>query len=770
MRGWRGRGGCGGRSAGGALRSAGILRELPTPDNIAGFRNGDARPMMAGMWSERAFIRRMQTGIRPRSGLGWRDLRSMLLARLDAERDRWALWLPVGLGTGVGVYFMLAAEPPLWLGGVAVLLPAAIAAAGRRRPAILILAIAALAVAIGFAAAQLRTVLVATPLLTEEIGPVTVVGTVVGIEALPAGQRVVLADLVIEGIAPADTPRRIRIRIAKRDAAIVPGQRIDLLAELGPTSPPVIPGGFDFQRAAFFRGIGAQGFAYGGPRPAAAGAGGSGEASWFRTLVETTRQHVVTRIRAVLPDATGGVAAALMTGTQAPIPEADIAAMRIVGLAHLLSVSGLHIGLVTGFVFFVFRAGLALLPAIALRYPIKKWAAIAALLSALAYLYLTGESVPTQRSFLMAALVLIAVLIDRTALSMRLIAWAAAVVVLLQPDAMLGPSFQLSFAAVVALIAAYEASRQWWTVRRERAGVAGRILGYLAAVAATTVIAEISTAPFALYHFNQLAPYGLVANMIAVPLTALWIMPWVVVAYLLMPLGLEALALVPMGWGIDLLLLVARWIAQWPGAADYLPAISTAGLLAVTFGGLWLAIWRGRWRIWGTAPILAGFATMAFADAPEIVVSGDARLVAVAAANGEYVFSSARAHDFEAEIWMRRAAQEERLAWPEDGYGADGRLLCDALGCLYRLDGRTAAIAWRAEALLEDCAVADLVVSLEPAHDLCVGPAIVIDRFDMWRNGGYAIWIGEDGLRVQSVGEARGDRPWVAQRDFGGAD
>src|SRR5690606_1273361 len=175
-----------------------------------------------------------------------------------------------------------------------------------------------------------------------------------------AGQRVVLEDVVIEGVAPDDTPLRVRIRIAKRDVVIGPGERIDLLAELGPTSPPVMPGGFDFQRQAFFRSIGAQGFAYGGPRPAANGEAGNNEGSsagWFRTLIETVRQDVVMRIRVVRPDATGGVAAALMTGTQAPIPAADIEAMRIVGLAHLLSVSGLHIGLVTGILFIVVRGG-----------------------------------------------------------------------------------------------------------------------------------------------------------------------------------------------------------------------------------------------------------------------------------------------------------------------------------------------------------------------------------------------------------------------------
>lgn len=714
------------------------------------------------MWSKGASVRRMLSGIRQGIVRACHAPGATLLTQLEAERDRWALWLPVAIGLGVGVYFLLPVEPPIWTGAVAATIACAVMVIARRRLILLIASVAVAAVAIGFTAAQIRTSIVAAPLLGDEIGPVFVVGTVVAIEALPAGQRIVLSDLTIEDLPPGQTPDRVRIRISKRDVALIPGQRIELLAELGPTSPPVIPGGFDFQRAAFFRGIGAQGFAYGGPRPEFVDDGVATRVAWFRTLIETIRQNIVVRIRTVLPDASGGIAVALMTGAQTSIRQPDIDAMRTVGLAHLLSVSGLHIGLVTGFLFMLVRAGLALIPAIALRHPIKKWAAIVALLGALAYLYLTGESVPTQRSFLMAALVLFAVIIDRTALSMRLIAWAATIVLILQPEAMLGPSFQLSFGAVAALIATYETTRNWWASRRENSGIVGRIAAYLVAVAATTLVAEISTAPYALYHFNQIAPYGLVANMLAVPLTALWIMPWVVVAYLLMPFGLEALALIPMSWGIDVLLWVARRIAEWPGAVNYLPGISFGGMLAVTVGGLWLVIWRGTWRYWGALPILGGFLTMLFPDPPQIVVSGDAKLVAVAAADGSYVFSDARSGTFEADIWMRRAGQELRQTWPSDGPGVDGRLLCDTLGCLYAIDAQIAAIAWRAEALPEDCAVADIVISLEPAGDLCRGPAFVIDRFDLWRDGGHAVWMDGERIEIRSVGEERGDRPWVA--------
>lgn len=689
-----------------------------------------------------------------------------LAARLHVERDRWALWLPPFIGTGIGLYLLLPIEPPLWIGLALAAAGIALSIAARRYVAGSLVAIALTAASIGFLAAQIRTAIVATPMLAEEIGPVKVIGTVLAVEALPSGQRVLLEDVVIEGIAPEATPVRVRIRIVKRDAVVVPGDRIDLLAELAPPSPPVTPYSFDFQRAAYFRGIGAQGFAYGGPRLVEDPETTMSYLASLSAGIEALRLRVAQRIRTVLPDADGGVAVALMTGSQTAIPREAVDAMRAVGLAHLLSVSGLHIGLVTGILLLAVRAGLALIPSIALRYPIKKWAAGIAFVGAFFYLLITGMGVPTQRSFLMAGLVLFAVMIDRTALSMRLVAWAAGVILLLQPETLTSPSFQLSFAAVVALIAAYETSLAWRLRKRSRSSWLARLPFHLLSVAVTSLVAEAATTAFALYHFSQLTLFGLVANLVAVPVTAIWIMPWAVVAYALMPFHLEVLALVPMGWGIDIVLATARIVASWPASVSYLPAMPLWGAVLVAIGGLWLTLWRRSWRWWGAAPIAAGFISIAFVTPPHILVSGDARLVAVADANGEYVFSQERANRFEADIWMHRAGQEERQAWPDDGYGADGRLLCDSLGCVYRAENHVVAIAWQAGALIEDCAIADLVISRDPARDLCrggeAGEPIVIDRFDLWRNGGYAIWLEPDEIRSLSVAETRGIRPWVA--------
>jgi competence protein ComEC len=700
---------------------------------------------------------------------GGETLPSAVLGRLGAalaaESGRWALWIPVALGLGIAAYFALPVEPPAWTGLAGLALTGLAALAARRHPPLLAATLAAMAVCLGLAAAQARTAAVDAPVLSREIRWAAVIGRVAEVERLAAGRRLVLDRVRIEELEPRRTPERIRVRIATDEPPLWPGQWVRLQATLGPPSAPAAPGAFDFQRHAFFQGIGAIGFAFGAAEPIEppGDAAGAEPAAW-RIWLAGLRQDLTDRIQAALPGATGAIAAALTTGSRDAIPEPVLEAMRDSGLAHLLSISGLHFGLVAGILFVGTRALLALVPALALAYPIKKWAALAALLGSTAYLLISGGTVPTQRSFVMAGLVLLAVMVDRSAISMRLVAWAAAVILLLSPETLTGPSFQMSFAAVVCLIAAFEATRGYRARRRADAGWLRRLGHYAAALAATSLIATLATAPYAVYHFNRVADYGLVANMIAVPMTGFWVMPWAVIAFLLMPFGLERFGLVPMGWGIDGIVTVAETVAAWPGAVMLIPAIPTVALGLITLGGLWLCLWQRPWRLYGLAGVAAGvIAAALLTRPPDLLVSGDGRLIAVSDAGGRLLLSSRRAARFEGEIWLRRAGQVDPLSWPRDGYGADGRLACDSLGCLYRTAGRTVALVQEPAALAEDCPIADLVISTEPVHRrLCPTPQRIIDRFDLWRDGAHAVWIGADGdLTVRSVRDLRGTRPWV---------
>ncbi|MEO1190145.1 MAG: ComEC/Rec2 family competence protein [Pseudomonadota bacterium] len=679
---------------------------------------------------------------------------------IEAERDRWLLWLPVAFGGGIALYFLLKQEPPWWvsLPPLAAALTALIWLRQQLVPVYLLTLLAAFSAGLG--AAQIRSELVAGPLLTERIGPTQVTGRLIQVERRVADSRLLIAPTAIGGLTADELPRRLRLRLAgKRELALSPGDQISLRATLLPPPPPALPGGYDFGRDAFFRGIGAVGFILGPVErldvPAAGG---------WRLFWEGLRDDLGQEIRQALPPAEAGIAEALLTGQRAAIDPELQEAYRASGLAHLLAISGLHVGLIAGLFFLGLRALLALFPPIALRWPIKKIAALVTALVLPFYLPMVGASVPTQRACLMALVVLAAILLDRRAISLRLVAWAALVVLAWSPEVLLGASFQLSFAAVTALVAVYEswrANRQGWErdERWER-----RLLLYFLGVVTTSLIAGLATAPFAAYHFHRLATYGLLANLIAVPLTAFWIMPWCLLVYLLLPFGLQGLAFEPLSWGLSILNGVALEVAELPGALVHLPAMPLWGLAAIALGGLWLCLWRTRWRLLGLAVLLAGCLSGLTYRAPDILITADQRLIALAGPDEQLWLSTRRVGRFSADLWLRRRAQASADTWAEAEAGGETWLRCDSLGCRYRHDGGLAALALRPEALREDCTGVDLLIARSPVPRDCLRSGQVLDRFDFWRNGGHAVWLSVGEVRIDSVAQARGNRPWSPAR------
>ncbi|MDE0203784.1 MAG: ComEC/Rec2 family competence protein [Rhodospirillaceae bacterium] len=691
-------------------------------------------------------------------------LRIHLDAAWAAERRRVFLWVPVLFGAGSGLYLTLPVEPIGWIAPVAAGLFAAAALLMRRHtaPAIGLAALALLAA--GVAAADWRSERVSAPVLADPTGPVDVSGRVVWVGAGDGAQRYLLDQVRIERLAPAETPARVRLSVRRSDddGLASPGTWLSALASLRPPPAPAEPGAWDFARQAWFQQIGAVGFVYGAPKPMAVP---SGEGGGPLSLLSQVRHWVSTRILAHTSPSAGPFATALLTGDRSAIEKTALKAMRDSGLAHLLAISGLHVGLIAGFIFFATRGLLALIEPLALRAPIKKWAAACALLGAAAYLLLSGMSVPTQRAFVMVGVVLVAIMLDRASLSMRLIAWAALLVLAIAPESMLGPSFQMSFAAATALIATYEAARGLFARMAARSGLALRPLVYAAGVALTSLVAGIATGPFAVYHFNRIADYGLLANLGAVPITGFWIMPWGLVALILMPFGLEGIALAPMGWGIDAVVWIARQVAAQPGAVTLVPAMPAAALLAISVGGLWLCLWRSRWRFLGILVIGSGIVLAGLERRPDILVDGDAKVMAARGEDGRLWISTRQRGRFVSDIWLRRDGQAETPTWPRDGKSAPAAgIRCDTLGCIQRRGDRTIAFVRDPRAFEEDCRRAELVVSAVPSWDLCEGPETVVDRFDLWRGGGHAIWLDEDGARVESVARARGERPWVARR------
>lgn len=679
-----------------------------------------------------------------------------------AERDRWLLWLPVSLALGIGLYFSVTAEPPWWLGPAALAAALALLPVARRRTWSYLAGLALCALSLGFLVAQTATWRNDTVMLDRRYGPVAVEGVVAAVDLVGSGQqRVLLSRPAIGGLASADTPRHVRLRLPRKTEKLQPGDRLRLRAVLLPIPPPAMPGGFDFQQRAYFQGLGATGFAFQARKVASAASDG-GFATWLARL----RARTSDAIRRAVPGAPGAIAAALLTGDRSAIPPEALQAMRDAGLAHLLAISGLHLGLVAGFFFVAVRACLALLPWLAVRVPIKKWAATVALVGAFAYLLLSGATVPTQRAFVMVAIVMLGVTIDRVGISMRLVAVAATVLLLLAPESLLSASFQLSFAAVVALVAVYETMASRGLLRRARDSGplvrAGRLVG---ATALTSVVAGAATAPFALYHFGRLAAYGLLANLIAVPMTAMVIMPAGLIGLVLLPVGLGDPALAVMGWGIEAVLAVAEWVQGLPGSVHRLPAITTTGLLLVTVGGLWLCLWTRRWRLGGVVPILAGFAVGYLALRPDILISSDGRLMALHPGDGRLWLSTERRARFVAKVWRERLGLRSTVVWPAAGKSAlAGRLACGGQGCLLTERGATVAFPEQPAALAEDCWRASLIVAAFAVRQECPAVVALIDARRLRAAGSHVVWLRRGGPpRLLTDLDVRGVRPWVVR-------
>jgi competence protein ComEC len=681
---------------------------------------------------------------------------AMLAEALLHQRGRYALWLPVCMGSGTLVYFALHAEPAAWL-GAAVLLPAGIGAAlARRLPLTQGLLLALAAVSLGFAAAQMAT-LRAPPVQPLPRRATWLTGTVLGVETLPAGSRVMLGSVTLNGVRPDGPPqalaRTLRLRLRDNDGAVLAGDTLHARALLRAPSAPAYPGAWDLQRDAYFSGLAGYGFALGLTERVA-----SATPTGLSRRILALRDAIARRIEAVLPVDRAGIAATLLTGNTAAIPPADRAAFRDSGLAHLLAVAGLHIGIVMGLVMALARTSLAASERATLFWPTRQIAAIAALLAGGAYMLLTGMHVPILRSFTMACLFTVAVLAGRRAISVRGLALAASVLILAEPAQVPGVSFQMSFSAVLALIAGYEALRPHLHRLYGHGGTGRRLALHIVALALTSLLAGTASAPFGAYHFGRVQLYFIPANMIAVPLAAFWVMPAGLIALVLMPLHLEALALVPMGWGIAAILYVARGVAAWPDATLAFPPIPDWGMIVLSLGIAWLGLWRGRVRLAGIAAIALGLASPLMYRPPDILVSSDARLIALRTPARLYVEQAPGAAAFTLDAWTQFLALAA-ARMPDAGEAADGAVTCAPPACLLRAGGG-AALLVRAAVGAQDCTAASVLVAAEPARRRC--PALPrVDRFTVWRDGAVAIWLDPAGPRIVTDRDRRGARPWV---------
>ena len=675
-----------------------------------------------------------------------------------ADQPRWWLWFPVALGTGIATYFALSEEPGSIITSLVGVVALAVLVWHHRRhnQFVLFALVMALGTLLGFASCQWRASQIAAPAIPYQ-GSFLVEGRVVLAEPRRGKQRVVLDELWIDGLEEDKTPHTVRITLRKDEPSVRSGDRLAVKARLQPPSGPLLPGGFDFARQAWFQGLGGLGYAIGSlelrARDPQAG---------FDLLINGLRQDIADQASASIEGPSAAVAAALLTALRAGIEEQVWRDMQLAGLAHLLAISGLHMGLVAGTVFLAVRYSIALSPGLVVRWPAKKFAAVTAFAAAFFYLLLAGITIPTTRAFIMTGIALLALLVDRNPFSMRLVALAASIILLTRPEALLGASFQMSFAAVVGLIAFYESRPLALAKVGGQRGIQGwrLIWVYLVGVAVTTMIASLATAPLGAYHFQRVAAYGIAANLIGVPLTAFWIMPCGLLALAAMPLGLSAPFFWLMGEGIDILLALAHLMASLPGAGMNAGQMPLVVLIAFTLGALWLCLWQARWRWLGIGLWIGIVPIMLWHQPPDMVIERGGGLVALRNERGQYDLIRWRNDDFTIKAWQRALGGSEFGDWPKPGTGRQGPYACDEGGCTAIFNDRTISIARTAAAGVEDCGAADLLIATR-AVDHCDKSSSFIGSRELWLSEGMSLQFTADGVTRRSVAAERGSRPWT---------
>lgn len=658
----------------------------------------------------------------------------------DVEDGRGFLWLPVLFGIGILIYLNLPTEPSAIAVFGAAFGAALLAWASRHHVRLFRLTIALSLLAAGAAIMKLRTDVVTAPKLPREM-TAEVTGWVAERQtAARSGVRVVIRVAEVERLTADETPYAIRVTIRGESEAISVGDAIAVTARIRPPNGPVIPGGYDFALAAFYERIGAVGFAYGAARPADLGPAPVG-IRLYQPL-ERLRETIGDRVTTALPGDRGRVATALITGDRGGISGATQEAMRSSGLGHILAISGLHMALIAGSAFWILRALLALSPQLALRRPIKKWAAIGALLVATAYLGISGAHVATQRAYIMLSIMLLAVLVDRRAITLRNVALAAFVVLIIAPESLLTASFQMSFAATVALVAAYEELTAW-SQRRPRLAdlgvhrLSGRAWRFAAGLFTTSLVAGLATTPFAIYHFQRMAPLTLLANLLAMPVLGLVVMPMAFSAVILMPFGVESLPLAVMSWGLGWIIAVAEWTSRLTGDAGGVRMVPALALVFLVAGFLWLTLWHRSWRLLGLIPIALAVPIAAFAPRPDILVSPAGTAAAIRGDDGRLSVVAGPGSRFAIENWLRADADPREADAPDMSEG----IVCDPLGCIARIGDETKlSVVFRPAAFAEDCHLVDIVVSRFEAPTICDGAARVLDRARLAHRGAHAFY------------------------------
>lgn len=673
------------------------------------------------------------------------------------QRKSLFLWSPVILGLGIIAFFQYNLDLSTAMVGAGLFFSAlalsksvySYAKTGQNRWLwVMLVSLSCLLFVTGYAAAQYRTYSLDTVLLEDNIPPIMVEGTIEKLVYLDGGKakRVILHSLSTDNNEIKLSRVRLKTYHFKGDSWNN-GDRVRVKAKLQPPSGPVMVGGFDFRFKAYYEGLGAVGYTMGDAQLISISTSNSNQIEGIRGIIGSHLYHA-------MEDRNAGIAQALLTGERAGMAKDDVAALRTSGLAHLLAISGLHIGLVAGCVFFFVRLFLACIPNMALYHPIKKYAAACAIIIALTYMILAGATVPTVRAFIMTSLVLLAIILDRSALNMRLVALAAIIVMLTTPEAIMGPSFVLSFAAVAGLIAFYQGIGRQWLVNARAYHPLWRPIYYIAGVVATTIIATLATAPFSVMFFNRFAVYSVISNFVAMPIMAFIVMPFGLLSTLLIPLGMDEYSWPVMEWGIQHITQVAHAVSSYKNADLYLPSFGTFETILICVGYLWLILWRGILRWFGVVIILVAFIIPHIGSMKTILIDEKMRSLLIVNNNGDNPFLIGKMSRYVKSNWLNSL-----------GYSDDVDILnynrgdnipsslghCDDAVCYLEIDAVKIAIVINPLFTVDACKNSDLVITKIPMVTQYCTNAHVIDRFDVWRHGATTITFNNGRYNIETV-------------------
>jgi len=705
-------------------------------------------------WPPRGAVRPARADLPERtSALLIGKLRGWVAA--EARPGRLLPWVPVAFGAGIAAYFAADREPVASVSAVtAAALCVAAFAARRNRifPWVVMLA----ALSAGFATAALKTARVAHGVLARPMFAVTMKGFVETHEERERTDRFVLRVEEIDAPRSQTKLERVRLSVKKGTAPAV-GSFVELKARLLPPLSPLRPGSYDFGRDMYFQGIGASGFAMGAIKTIDAPRSGGIYLRYAATM-QTMRDAIDARIRGVLAGDNRAIATALLTGRRDAISAPVNDAMFISGLGHVLSISGYHMAVVAGVVFFAVRALLALFPALTVTFPIKKWSAAAAFVAALFYLLLSGAEVATQRSFFMTAVVLIAVMADRRAITFRTLAVAAMIVLLIAPEALVHPSFQMSFAATLGLVALIQIGMPNLFASPDNSKVARAALWggrEIAMLALASLIAGFATMPYAAFHFHRVTPYGVLANLAAMPVVSALVMPAGLLGLLAMPFGFDGVFWRLMDVGIGWMVAVSQWVAALPGAIGQIASFGTGALAAMSAGIIALGLLRTPLRWTGAGLIALATVWALTTPQPDVLVAGDGHTVGVRGKDGRLRLMRTGKDAFLSREWLASDADMRKAT---EASLADG-VSCDASGCVVQAaDGATIALTLKPEAFADDCTRASVIVTLRQPPADCA--AMVLDQEMLRSRGTLALRKTADGYAITAIRPRGVDRPW----------